>query len=1592
MSVKLLPIVLIVSLLTTFQSALFGQQNNPNNTPVDISQHPVCGFDLHNHLEDEAHPELAAEWQKYLYTALPYLSENPPESSTILTIPIVFHVIHEGEPVGTGRNISDAQVLAQLEVLNADFSALNAEFNNTPSQWQSTVGNPNIQFCLANEDPDGNSTNGIDRQNFMVTGTTWQDNNINSEVKPMFNWTPDEYLNIYIVAIPATTAQGGVVGYANRPFTSSVGSQTDGIVADYRWVGAPGFPTSGFRTITHEVGHYLGLPHPFNGEDCNSDDGINDTPNQSEATLTVASLNCASEYPSGPVSCADEHMYINYMDYVNENCYTSFSNGQINVMRAVLQGISVPGFTYGSRESLVNNTNTVCMLAENDAGVIEIVTPEARTCDGDDIAPTVMIRNFGTADLTEVEINYQINDDTPVSFSWTGNLQGGENEMVTLPNFTPVTGFYQFKAYTSQPNGVADESMGKDTITFNGEIAIPQSDPITEGFESAESYPTPEGLFQFNPDGDPFIWQIVNGLSAYGMGEKCVVFDNFAGNDTTNPFGTIDVLITPHFDFTNIPNPEMTFDVAYAQYNEMLSDSFLILVATDCSPSFNQSIFFKGGDDLSTAPATTDAFVPTTTEWRSETVDLSNFVGQSDVSFAFVNLSGWGNRIFLDNISIGADCALAIDASPTNALCNSECNGSATATISNGNSTYTYQWDAAANNQTSSTAVNLCAGTYDVTVTDVAGCSSSSSVTVTEPAALTLAVSSTDVTTANANDGTATSTAGNGTPNYTYNWSNGDNTAMISNLAPGNYTVTVTDINGCTTTESVTINGVDCEDFDANSTSTNITCNGDGNGTGLVVGINGTEPYEYSWSNDETTASIGGLEAGFYFVTVTDANDCTSVTGVTITEPDELVAPVTSTSETASNANDGTASVFPQGGTMDYTYLWSNNETTSTIVGLMPGDYSVTVTDANMCTATNQVTVNSFDCGSFSIDITTQNITCFNQNDGTATVINNGGQGPYEYDWSNDSEAFAIAELAPDTYQVTVTDANGCSGVLEATITQPAELVAAVTSNDESSNGANDGSATASPNGGTSPYTYQWSNNETTETISNLPPGDYTVTVLDANDCTYIEMVTVEEFGCALSASVQTSNATCPNVADGLATVMDIIGGNGPYTYAWSNGDMDAMAENLLPGNYTVTLTDIGGCPFIEMVTIEGEDDELPTVNVQNITIELDANGEANIDAQMLDNGSADNCGMVNITANVMSFDCSNIGENEVVLTVTDANNNSNQATAIVTVEDNIAPVLTSCPENITVVGCNEDVDYNLPTFTDNCNATVTLAEGFPSGEPFPVGETPVIYEITDDGGNTITCNFMVTLDYDLSFDSNVTPPSCPGFNDGFAALSVDGGFAPYFIQFEGGGDPVNLSAGSYGVTIVDNIGCSVTGDVIVEDPPLLTFEVGTITPAVNGQANGEVELDINGGTPPYNVQWLLNGTVVSTDQNPTDLLPGDYIAQVSDSKDCTVSTETITVDNVVGTNELTLIEDLKIFPNPTSGALFVELILKEKTRIELSVLDVTGKVVQPIIANQNATDKTTFTADLNELANGVYWVRLLIGNEVLTRKVMVLK
>ena len=294
-------------------------------------------------------------------------------------------------------------------------------------------------------------------------------------------------------------------------------------------------------------------------------------------------------------------------------------------------------------------------------------------------------------------------------------------------------------------------------------------------------------------------------------------------------------------------------------------------------------------------------------------------------------------------------------------------------------------------------------------------------------------------------------------------------------------------------------------------------------------------------------------------------------------------------------ASDGTATAAPSGGTPDYTYLWSNNTTTATITNLAPGNYTVTVTDANSCTGVQTVTINFYGCN-ISSQISSANASCNGAGNGSAEITVGGATAPVTYLWSNGSTSSGISGLVPGIYSVTATDAAGCVTTGSATIAEPAQLSAEASSTDETSLGANDGTAAASPTGGTGNYSFLWSNGSATSSIQNLAPGVYTVTVTDENLCTTTQSVNVRAFNCNLAAAISSTSVSCPDGNDGSATV-NASNGQDPYTYLWTNGSFESTASGLSVGQYTVIVQDNAGCSVTLTVNVSADDTTPPILN-----------------------------------------------------------------------------------------------------------------------------------------------------------------------------------------------------------------------------------------------------------------------------------------------------------------------------------------------------------------------------------------------------------
>jgi hypothetical protein len=299
-----------------------------------------------------------------------------------------------------------------------------------------------------------------------------------------------------------------------------------------------------------------------------------------------------------------------------------------------------------------------------------------------------------------------------------------------------------------------------------------------------------------------------------------------------------------------------------------------------------------------------------------------------------------------DSVVITQGTAIDVQVTAADAHCNGETNGSASVTASGGAGNYTYGWSTTG---TGSTVSNLAPGNYSVVATDVSGCTGSSSFVVNEPSALSLNTTSTQVSCNGGNNATANVVASGGIGSFTYLWCNGTTTHNTSGLSAGNCAVTVTDDNGCTATNSVTVQEPTAMQLNTNSTMPD--CFGLGNGTATITGAGGTGGYTYLWCNGDTSQTTNGLSAGSCSVTVTDGNGCTAVTSAAVQQPSQIVI-------TTSTNTNGSASVDAvSGGTAPYTYSWSNGEHTQTVTGLATGNYIVTVMDNHGCSSTAGVSV-----------------------------------------------------------------------------------------------------------------------------------------------------------------------------------------------------------------------------------------------------------------------------------------------------------------------------------------------------------------------------------------------------------------------------------------------------------------------------------------------------------------------------------------------------------------------------------------------------------------------------------------------------------
>ena len=770
------------------------------------------------------------------------------------------------------------------------------------------------------------------------------------------------------------------------------------------------------------------------------------------------------------------------------------------------------------------------------------------------------------------------------------------------------------------------------------------------------------------------------------------------------------------------------------------------------------------------------------------------------------------------------------DTGVLNVACYGLNTGYASVSVIGGTPDYTFVWSTTPV-QTTQRAVNLTAGGYSVTVTDTKGCTSTSAITITQPIAelMTSFVNTdvTDVACYGEATGSANVTVTGGTTPYEYSWNTSpeQTTANATNLTAGDYTVTVTDANGCTSFASVNIAGQSellVASF-AEGSTTDVACYGQSTGSASVTVEGGTPGYTYRWNSYpvQTTQTATNLPTGEYVVVVTDTHGCTSTASTTISgQSYPLVASFADGSiedVLCFGEATGSASVTASGGTPDYTYSWniSPQQTTSTVTNLPAGQYIVTVTDSHGCTATSVARINgqsspisaSFMAGSVT------NIPCYGMITGSATVTVNGGTPEYLYAWNSEPmQTTPTAQNLPaGNYEVTVTDAHGCTTTASTTITQPALLEASATSGDATC-GSTGGSVTAIVIGGAGQYEYLWTNsagqNYTGPRVTNIAPSTYNLVVTDYNGCTATAVTSVRAVG-SISARIEIEALPgCGNneSAGRLQAVAE--SGISPFTYSWNNGSTNVVASNLSAGSYSVTLTDSWGCTAYAATNIESNDDLEISVSATSISCFGDSNATVTVVALR---GQQPYTYAWNNGAN--SSILQNVAAGRYSITVIDANMCAKAETIEVTQPDRL--VLES---NVKTISCHGKADgsiaLNAIGGTEPYSFSIIMDDNFHSGNylsGLPVGTYSL--EVSDANGCLANNTIQLVEPEEFTSSYNVGMPSCSGNNDGYVEISAMGGTKPYMYGWDSYYSDVplltGLRQGQYTISVVDANKCT---------------------------------------------------------------------------------------------------------------------------------------------------------------------------------------
>jgi gliding motility-associated-like protein len=776
--------------------------------------------------------------------------------------------------------------------------------------------------------------------------------------------------------------------------------------------------------------------------------------------------------------------------------------------------------------------------------------------------------------------------------------------------------------------------------------------------------------------------------------------------------------------------------------------------------------------------------------------------------------------------------------------CNGGSDGEITATVGGGVLPYSLLWDTGENTESISSKP---AGAYALTFTDGNGCMNTQSYTLMQPSALNVSMATQNVSCFNGNDGFIDLTVLNGTAPYTYQWLNTIGAVMPDvtqdlNVRPiGTYTANVRDANNCLVTVNYTITQP-AADITHSPTLTNINCKGDATGVIDPLIAGGTSPYTYSWSNATSAADATSLLAGNYNLILTDDNGCSKSFNYNLIEPLDDLTSVLSKSDVLC-FGDSTAWINSSttGGTIPYTYSWSNSETTENILDIPVGTYTLDITDSKGCTTSETMTINEPPVLNATSVIV--NVSCFGGSDASINQTITGGAGAYTFYWYNElNEVLSatsedLTNIPRNNYTCVITDTNNCTYTLASIITQPSQPLAMTSTTDNvNCYGDAEGDIDITLSGGTTPYSYLWSNTSITEDLSNIVSNSYSVVVTDALNCTITGNWNITQPIAPLTSSITNTSVLCFGDNTGTASAF-VEGGTLPYILNWSNGQSLSDIYSLSAGVYTLNVTDALGCTSFSGTTVLEPTELVITPTVTNASCYgysdgiIDLNLTGGVQPYSLNWGNPNE-----LILNSSSYTLENLSSNSYLIRLFDDNEcqtellvNVGQPTLFTSTFNQTPALCYGSNEgtiNVTVIGGTSPYTYNWSNGSTTEDVTNLVSGNY-------------IYTVTDDQNCIIGDTVTILQPTEIVSTYSVQPLSCIDQTDASIQLYVSGGLGNYTYLWSNGAVSDNidsLSQGIYSVAVSDPNNCIHTTSITINETSILCVDpVNTITPNGDG-------------------------------------------------------------------------------------------------------------------------------------------------------------